>query len=741
MTGQDDDELDWQELFDTFSDLVGGVAEPIDIRGGRKPSPEELALDEAEEVVREAIMLSLDDMPARLPTRAAEARLRTKQRELARDAVTLSADCAMAHVLLGDLATSRPESETHYRAGIAAGKRALGSIVLERHAGQIGRIPEARGYLMSHRGLLQCLVDMGRHDEALAECELLAHLDERDTIIARFIHLDLLITLGRFDEARRLCDRYREEAYSGWPYFRALIAFGDTGDSPAARKLLAEAIDANPHVPRLMLSGEQVEPAELLVDVGGEDEAALYVRDSRASWLDVPGALAWLRAATDSAHEKPDRRRPAPRSKDLDSLAGLPQDDAEEWQIDLHREGRDGWLFQVISATDGHMLAIDMQRHRPRGDDLWGLLSDVMRRPRAGDPRRPGRIAMRSGVFPKGWSRRFERLGIKQDLRDSLEELDRAVADVTAGMAAAEAAREMESLPDYDPLTAAAELADLPLDPGEVWEVDIRPAPAWVTGEGKPYRPWLTFVASRTRDQVLLPDMATEQPEAAQLLALIMRAMRQENLRPARVEFIDATLAEPIAKGLEPAGVAVGIASSGLPTIDRMAESLAGAIDEPDTLRPLIGVPGMTDDMLRSLYAAAAAFYRARPWRQIPSDTAIDIRGPGADGRVVYAVVMGQSGVQQGLAIYEDRAALDAVMSGDQEAAAGSTSLAVMFGEAFEIHAADHDRIRQRGFDVAGPEAWPLMIRLNPGFSSRPPLVWEVELITHCLREITDRGR
>ena len=69
-------------------------------------------------------MLSLDDMPLRLPTRAAEARLRTKQRELARDAFKLSADCAPAHVLLGDLATTHPESETHYRAGIAAGERA-----------------------------------------------------------------------------------------------------------------------------------------------------------------------------------------------------------------------------------------------------------------------------------------------------------------------------------------------------------------------------------------------------------------------------------------------------------------------------------------------------------------------------------------------------------------------------------------------------------------------------------------
>ena len=168
-----------------------------------------------------------------------------------------------------------------------------------------------------------------------------------------------------------------------------------------------------------------------------------------------------------------------------------------------------------------------------------------------------------------------------------------------------------------------------------------------------------------------------------------------------------------------------------------MAESLAAAIAGPDTLRPLATVPGMTDDLQRGLYAAAADFYLARPWRTLPSDTPLDIHGP--DGRLVHAVVMGQSGVQQGLAIYEDAKTLAAALRGDEKAAAKSTSLAVMFGEAFEISARDHDAIEHKGFDLAGPEAWPLVIRMEPGFATRPPLVWEAKLITACLREVVTR--
>jgi len=112
-------------------------------------------------------------------------------------------------------------------------------------------------------------------------------------------------------------------------------------------------------------------------------------------------------------------------------------------------------------------------------------------------------------------------------------------------------------------------------------------------------------------------------------------------------------------------------------------------------------------------------------------------RGPG--GRLVHVVVMGQSGLQQGLAIYEDQAALAAALGGDEQAAARSTSLAVMYGEPFEISARDYDAIERSGFDVAGPEAWPLVVRMDPGFTVRPPLVWEVELITACLSDVVTR--
>ena len=65
-----------------------------------------------------------------------------------------------------------------------------------------------------------------------------------------------------------------------------------------------------------------------------------------------------------------------------------------------------------------------------------------------------------------------------------------------------------------------------------------------------------------------------------------------------------------------------------------------------------------------SFYAAAADFYRRKPWQQVPGDTVIKAACDKFRSGPWYAVVMGQSGVQQGLAIYEDLDSLDAMIAG-----------------------------------------------------------------------------
>ncbi len=64
------------------------------------------------------------------------------------------------------------------------------------------------------------------------------------------------------------------------------------------------------------------------------------------------------------------------------------------------------------------------------------------------------------------------------------------------------------------------------------------------------------------------------------------------------------------------------------------------------------------------------------------------------------------------------------------------SALSLMFGEAFEIPVRDLEAIEKHGWPVAGPEAFPLVIRINPGLATCPPLAWELELLDGCLRAI-----
>ena len=66
------------------------------------------------------------------------------------------------------------------------------------------------------------------------------------------------------------------------------------------------------------------------------------------------------------------------------------------------------------------------------------------------------------------------------------------------------------------------------------------------------------------------------------------------------------------------------------------------------------------------------------------------------------------------------------------------SALSMMFSEAFEIPVRDLDAAEKHGWPVAGPEAYPMVIRVNPGLAMRPPLVWELELLEGCLRAIPD---
>ncbi len=106
-----------------------------------------------------------------------------------------------------------------------------------------------------------------------------------------------------------------------------------------------------------------------------------------------------------------------------------------------------------------------------------------------------------------------------------------------------------------------------------------------------------------------------------------------------------------------------------------------------------------------------------------------------------FAVIMGQSGMSLGLALYEDLDLLCRLITGDasdEENARRTSALSLTYGEAFELAGKDIDALERHGWPIAGPEAYPTVMRVNPGLAIRVPLKWELELLCGCLECIPE---
>ena len=275
----------------------------------------------------------------------------------------------------------------------------------------------------------------------------------------------------------------------------------------------------------------------------------------------------------------------------------------------------------------------------------------------------------------------------------------------------------------------------------DVWQAGARQLPVWVKVAGQSVRPWAALVVSETDDLILGHGILEEAPAAAQLWDVLADAVQQplagKPHRPTAVRVRDDPVWQELKPHLEEVGIRLELADD-LETLDTVTAGLAqhiGGAPQPG----LLEVPGMTPEQVGSFFEAAADYFRQAPWRRVGYESAIKVACDKYQGGPWYAVVMGQSGVAIGLAVYDDLKVLERMWSGetaDEENAREAVATAVTFGEEFELPLADVEAMRQYGWTVARPDAYPSVYRKERGMSMRPPLPWELELVEACLRAI-----
>jgi len=302
--------------------------------------------------------------------------------------------------------------------------------------------------------------------------------------------------------------------------------------------------------------------------------------------------------------------------------------------------------------------------------------------------------------------------------------------------------KSKHSMPDAQGPTPPVkeELRHLP-QAFDVWQADFRLTPNWITIGGEPARPWVVLITSRGDDLVLTHEIAWEQPSSDLLWDVLAKAMRQPAAgKPHRPTELQVRPDERW-NGLKPHLDAIGITVETTEELDQldivfrdMARHVYG-----DVSPGLLDMPGIKPEQAAEFYQAAAGFYRRAPWRKLGDETAIKVECDRFESGPWYAVVMGQSGLTFGLALYDDLKTLEKLWWGDmsdKENSRETVALSVTFDDETGVRVADLDASRRLGWEVAGPDAHPSIFRKERGLSMRPPLAWELELMEGCLRAI-----
>jgi tetratricopeptide (TPR) repeat protein len=272
---------------------------------------------EAEQFLREELEKSNE--PAAPPTplmlaedlvdRAAEARGR-KRLKLLRQALETCPDCADAHLAMAyrerDLQKMRPLFER----AVEAGRHMIPPQTWDKGVGEFWRRIETRPFMRAMMGLGECLRAMNQHEEAAQQFEEMIRLNPIDHQAARYRLISSLLELNRQDDLQALVAKFPQDRSALWGYAKALVRFRSEGDTNAARKELADALDANGMVPQYLLKKKDLPPAPPpSFRPGSEDEAIVTAMELLKPWEATPGAVYWLAEQRRKRKEKEERKR------------------------------------------------------------------------------------------------------------------------------------------------------------------------------------------------------------------------------------------------------------------------------------------------------------------------------------------------------------------------------------------------------------------------------------------------
>lgn len=163
------------------------------------------------------------------------------------------------------------------------------------------------------------------------------------------------------------------------------------------------------------------------------------------------------------------------------------------------------------------------------------------------------------------------------------------------------------------------------------------------------------------------------------LLGFGLRNAKHLEGRAARLRVTDEDLAAVLRTQLDDPNTTVDVVGD-LPAVGEILRQMAVDLAGAEPIAGVLEAQGVTIERLRAFADAAASFYAAAPWEHLQNEDLIVVESPTWPRSLSRVCVMGNAGINYGLAFFDSRAAFERMAFG------GLGSAPRLLGKGWALH-------------------------------------------------------
>lgn len=263
------------------------------------------------------------------------------------------------------------------------------------------------------------------------------------------------------------------------------------------------------------------------------------------------------------------------------------------------------------------------------------------------------------------------------------------------------------------------------------WIGGLVSMPAYITGEGEPYRPEAIFWIGADGEI-----LGTTLGKPGEMLAMAGESLQDAMERPmwgrphspGRVRVSSQELASVLRAGYTD----IDVVCAPTPEIDAVLAAMSEKMEKDVEIEQSYLSPEIVPDAVAAFFRAAAALFHAKPWKTVPDDQCIfsvTIEKLGVHDAALS--VIGQLGESRGIILFSDIDDFDAFLDAADAIKHGEEPviprhLALNYERGADLSAALRREIAAHSWEIASAEAYPWLIAMDEDLVARPPTAEEL---------------